>query len=207
MASGNSGRHEAARDEAWRAFLKLGVSRATLAANKPADDKPKPLVTLTSALAKAVVDPVDMVLAELGRPISDEERLRIISGAAAASVQGVISGIAEAIARELSRPQPVPFAPPAAGSWIRARTLPRAAARRLESRTEPTWDGVWHVFCGDWREADRGKAWITGRTRCGTSMTLRHASARTGEPSHDYVSMDDVPTTDGCRRCLRLLTA
>jgi hypothetical protein len=201
-SKGWSGRHDAARDEAWRALHRLGVSQWDLGIAKRTDPPPAALMTLARELGRAVVEPAEMVLDELGADLDLAARKRIMEGAARSALYGVASGLVSAIADELSRTEPVPFAPPPAGSWIRARCLPReSSTSRWRGQDAPSWDGAWHLFSGDWSEGDRRTHGIRGRMRCGWTVTLRDENFSTGKPMRDYVTIDELPSVDACRRC------
>lgn len=202
QSMGWSGRHDAAREEAWGALERLGVTRWGLALAQPNDPPPAQLLTLARELARTVVEPAELVLDELDADLDVEARKRIMTAAATSALYGIASGLVDAIAKELATPEAQPFAPPPAGSWIRARWLPRSGSTsRRSGEGAPTWDGGWHLFSGDWSEVDRRSHRILGRMRCGWQATLRDESLSTGEPSHDYVAIDELPTVDACRRC------
>ncbi|HYK96143.1 MAG TPA: hypothetical protein VE011_09800 [Candidatus Dormibacteraeota bacterium] len=205
QSMGWSGRHDAAREEVWGALERLGITRWGLATAKPNDPPPTQLLTLARELARTVVEPAELVLDELGADLDIDACKRIMAAAATSALYGVASGLAGAIANELATPDALPFAPPQAGLWIRSRYVPRPGQRRSSRRTsplaEPRWDGGWHIFSGDWSEVDRRTHWIRGRMKCGWSATLRDENFSTGETSHDYVAIDELPTVDACRRC------
>jgi hypothetical protein len=104
----------------------------------------------------------------------------------------------------MSTPEPIPFDPPAAGTWLRCRWLPHAAMGRTRPRLAPEWDGCWHVFSGDLRAGDGRGHEIRGRALCGVSLSLRDFRLFEGSQMYDFVVADEQPTVDACRTCARL---
>jgi hypothetical protein len=195
MTAGWTGGDLAAGDVAWRAWRRLGV--------EPYDymflDSPIP------PLLEEFASSVEPIVSKLTRLVLDEAEARLYGEArervVAASVRGVthhvLWAVVEAVRGELMRPEPVPFTPPLMGAWIRGRSLPRPAVRRLGPRPEPTWDGLWHAFSGDFRmRSPRVKNDMVGRTRCGVTITLR-------SEGQDVAIADTAPGVDACRRCQR----
>jgi len=195
-------RHDEAREMAAQAIeAGLGLSRWG-----PRRDAlgTGPIREITAAIAAAVGPATDRVFDDL--ELDEDEGGRALRKGILDSLRGLANGLVDGIADELARPTPQPFTPPAAGSWIRARWLPAPARHR----DEPTWDGAWHIFAGDWRIADERSHRTLGRTRCGHTVTLRNENLWTGDPQQDFVEIDELPSVDACRRChprprLRLL--
>jgi hypothetical protein len=98
----------------------------------------------------------------------------------------------------------IPFDPPAAGTWLRCRLLPRAAIGRARPRLAPEWYGCWHVFSGDLRARDARSHEIQGRALCGVGLTLRDFNPFEGSQMLDFVVADEQPTVDACKTCARM---
>lgn len=192
MTADWAGSDLAAGDVAWRAWNRLGVS----AWDQMFVGSPGP--ALLDGLGAAMVPELDrvtrLVLDELEEVrLYGEARERVVAHVQVAMVKHVVWAAVDAIRRELTRPDPVPFAPPPAGSWIRGRWAARPAGGRLAAQP-PTWNGLWHRFAGDLKTYPFRINDVDGRTACGRRVTLRsgHAAAALA---------DDMPGVDVCRRC------
>jgi hypothetical protein len=162
------------------------------------------LIALAGRVAEAVAESFAPVLDAIDEELDDEARRRVLKFAVSGALWASRSSLADAMASELARPDPQPFTPPLAGSWLRSRRLPRPAIRRLRARTVPEWDGAWHVFSGDIRNGDERTHDIAGRALCGVELRLRGESLFDGLPSTDYVVAERRPGVDACRRCERI---
>jgi hypothetical protein len=185
--------HQQARDDAWRAFDRLGVESFDVS-------------EMTAEIGRAIVPATLDVAADLGQTLDDEARVRVLSAAVRAAVNAAASGIVDAVANEVARPDPVPFSPPAAGSWVRSRVM-RSGGRSRRARrpdTGPTWDGAWHVFSGDFEPGDRRRHEVTGRSACGQRLTLRSANLFDAAAGTSYATADETPGVDACRTCRRV---
>jgi hypothetical protein len=104
----------------------------------------------------------------------------------------------------MSALESMPFDPPAAGTWLRCRLLPRAAIGRARPRLAPEWYGCWHIFSGDLRAGVTRSREIQGRALCGAGLTLRDFNPFEGSQMLDFVVADEKPTVDACKSCARL---
>lgn len=187
-----SERHRAALDAGWRAWGRLGVDQWDLAFGK---SSPPPIEALADAAVPRMIQLAESLLDELDEEleIDDDRRRRALTQACTSWLRGAPAAIVHAIAHEVATPDPVPFEPPPAGSWIRERWLPREPYRR-----EPEWASMWHRFSGDLRLGGYHlRNDVYGRTTCG-----RRVGLRTGE-FHDLVVLDERPGVDACRQCAR----
>ena len=190
MAISWSSRHQAARDDAMRVLHRTAEGFI----EKPAKE-----------IARALVDPTLAVLRDLQCDLDDEAEQRVLIAAAMGVLRSISGSIADAIADELARPEPMPFQSPPAGTWLRARCLPQPRRDRLAPRLTPEWSSAWHVFSGDLQAGDERSHAVRGLTRCGTRLYFRYVHLFTGEPLWDCVIADATPTVDICLRCLRIV--
>ncbi len=144
---------------------------------------PPVLVDLAAAIEPEVGRVARLVLDEADVRLYGEARERVVADAKRDAVRHVLWAVVEAVRRELMRPEPVPFTPPRAGSWIRGRWT-----------QDERWYGKWHVFSGDLRTWPHAVNVVHGTTRCGVRITLRSAVA-------EAVVADKPPALDACRRC------
>lgn len=179
----------AAGDAGWRALRSIGST---------AD-----LYRGLADICGPVADLADRAVDRLEVELDDAGRRRVINGAAADAMNHVLWSVVGAIRKELTRPEPIPFAPPAAGAWCRQRWLPRPATRRMKARVSPEWDGAWHVFSGDLAAPRMDGPFLNdriGRARCGASLRFRLGPTTTS----DVVIADQRPTVDLCLRCVAI---
>lgn len=187
MTAGWTGSHMAAGDAAWRAWNRLGVT----AWDHMLIEAPGPAIL--DELGEAMTPELDrvtrLVLDELEVRLYGEARERIVRRVQADMTQHAIRAVNGAIAAELTRPDPVPFTPPLAGSWVRERW-------RSQARPEPTWRGKWHVFSGDLQPHRFLVNAVNGRTACGLQVILR------GD-YQDVAVSETTPGVDACKRCAK----
>ncbi|MGD0863322.1 MAG: hypothetical protein ABSA21_11265 [Candidatus Limnocylindrales bacterium] len=201
-----SAKHDEARDSAWAAWHRLGLTTADLL--NAEDHTADPLAPIALALGKPMVKVAADLLEQMDEDLDPETRLRIIEKAVTRTASHAVRALVDSIADELAEPEPVPFDPPSAGTWLRCRLLPRAAVRRLGPQLVPEWDGCWHIFSGDLETHDHRTHEINGRALCGARLSLRSFSLfGDGEQSRDYVVTEDRPTVDACRTCARVATS
>jgi hypothetical protein len=183
MTAGYTGTSMAAGDVAWRAWNRLGVSawdHMFLEAAGPAI-----LDELAAAMAPELDRVSRLVLDELEVRLYGEARERVVAHVKVDMVRHTLWAIVEAVEAELMRPDPIPFAPPPAGAWVRGRGSARAE-----------WRGLWHRFSGDLVASRHRVNEVTGRARCGVWITLR-------SEYQDAAIAGDMPGVDACRRCAR----
>jgi hypothetical protein len=186
-----SKRHDAARDEAWRAWRRIDVEPYDIMG---VDSEPPPaLKECATGIATAISPLFLRVTDEVDAELDHEARLNIVAAALARVVLHLPWAVVEAVADELSRPKPIPFAAPPARSWLRVRY------------TGDKWLGkCWHVFSGDLRVGDARAHDVVGSALCGARLPLRSIGLRDGEPFYDYVLATERPEVDACRRCFRI---
>ncbi len=192
MTAGWTGTDMAAGDVAWHAWYRLGVRPFDVALG---GETPPILEDLAAAIAPELDRVTRAVLDEAEVRLYGEARERVVATAEQSTITHVLWSVVEAVRRELMRPEPVPFSPPAAGAWIRARWPARQATGRHGPR-EATWDGLWHRFGGDLRAFPHHVNRVDGRTSCGFRVTLR-------DSAQDVAIADEMPGVDACRRCAR----
>jgi hypothetical protein len=178
-----------AGDAAWRAWNRLGVR----AWDHMRREAPGP--TLLNDLAAAIGPELDrvtrLVLDELEVRLYGEARERVVASVRSRMVTHTLWAVVDGIRDELTRPDPVPYSPPAIGSWIRERR-PRSSRQ-----PEPKWVGLWHRFSGDLAVPPLRINDVDGRSMCGVRVSLRSVV--------DDAAVADVrPSIDACRRCSRI---
>jgi hypothetical protein len=181
-------RHRAALDAANRAMR----TQDPLADGEALD-------RMTRALDADLRGPLDAIADDVGIP--DERDIRDhLLGAVVSQVLGhAPHAMREAIADVAAPiPPPMPFSPPAAGAWIRTRSV------GWDRRPEPTWVGMWHVFSGDWKVDDPRTRSVTGRARCWANVRLRAEPMFAGGGRYEAVVADQPPSTQTCGRCSRI---
>jgi hypothetical protein len=167
---------------------------------------PKPFADLVELLSPYMAEVGEALLDQLDEDLGHEARRRIVLEAIAKEVVHVRYAFIDAIRAELMRPEPMPFSPPAAGSWIRRRLLPDplpGRGGRPPLRLEPEWAGPWHLFSGDITFGDGQGQLVHGRSRCGRRVPLR-LLADGGAPVWDFVAVPDRPAVDACRLCAKV---
>jgi hypothetical protein len=189
MTAGFAGSSMAAGDVAWHAWNRLGVD---VMGTVLGDERPEVLQPLAAAMAPELDRVTRLVLDELGVRLYGEARERVVDAVQRAMLHHSLWAVVEGIRKELTRPDPVPFMPPPAGWWIRARWI--------RSAREAVWHGRWHLFSGDIRRPIRRVNDVMGRTRCGVDVALRLSDWS----SADHVAVADRPAIDACGTCLRL---
>ena len=199
MTASWESRRRQGRDAAFQVFYRMGLDTMDLAT----EEGPTPafLRELAVAVTKVIAEPACAVLDGLDMELDDAARVRIIVSAASRTVHASLWGIADAIGNELARPQPVPFVPPPARSWIRCRWLSRGATRHGGR----AWDGMWHVYSGDFSAGDVRSQDVTGRALCGARLRMRSVSLFDDAGGQDFVMAEGMPGVDACRRCARSL--
>jgi hypothetical protein len=196
MTADWTGSHLDAGDVAWAAWRRLGVEPYVFGFGGPA---PAALEEVAEVMAPAVAIVTRTVLDELEVRLYGEARERVVEDTQLDVLQHVMWAVVHAVARELERPEPEPYAPPPAGSWMRTRRPARAATRRLKARPEPTWEGLWHRFTGDVVMIGRVAAFQNDRAglaRCGARVNLRGSCG-------EAVVVETMPGVDVCRSCAR----
>lgn len=101
-----------------------------------------------------------------------------------------------------SWPESTPIYVPA-GAWIRARSLPALTRRSRRPDVGPEWDGAWHATTGD-TVVQRFNC-RRAKVVCGHTVRASVDRVYDGRPMGDAVVVDELPTTDVCLRCLRLV--
>lgn len=158
-------------------------------------------IAVYRAIAAAVVGPVRLVIGETAPGLDEDARLRVMTAVVSAVAWRLPGAVAEAVAAELARPEPLPFAPPAAGSWVRERWAPSRSTRARAS-VGPEWHGAWHVFGGDVRTGDARTHEVKGRTLCGWIIVLRRYRLEGPlELGADAAVADAMPGVETCGRC------
>lgn len=192
MTAGWTGTDMAAGDVAWRAWGRIGLSPMQVAFKD--GGVPPLLEPLMASFGDELERLTRAVLDEAEVRLYGEARERVVAAANLAMVHHTAWAIVDAVRQELMRPEPVAYAPPPAGSWIRTRRPDR-------NGSGPRWAGRWHTFSGDVTLARYGINERYGRGRCGARVLLR------SELLGDAAIAETMPGVDACGRCRRIVAA
>lgn len=181
-------RRQAASDAVWHAWHR----------RDPLPSDSEPMRRIMRCLADELRGPVDEMIDATALDFDDATRTRVLALAISGTVRGIMFAISEAVATTAAMPAPLPFAPPPAGAWVRIRAV------GWQHAPEPRWDGMWHMFSGDWKVSDPRTHEVRGRARCGARLTLRSAPMFAGNGTHEAVVADLMPGVDACGKCRRI---